>query len=73
MTGAELRRVRLRSGKSQARLAKESGMDKTRICRLKAGTSDRMLKGYEAILKAYGYTIVRAIPDKDWADYEEQA
>lgn len=73
MTGAELRRVRLRSGKSQARLAKESGMDKTRICRLEAGTSDRMLKGYEAILKAYGYTIVRAIPDKDWADYEEQA
>lgn len=73
MTGAELRRVRLRSGKSQARLAKESGLDKTRICRLEAGTSDRMLKGYEAILKAYGYTIVRAIPDKDWADYEEQA
>lgn len=72
MTGKELRRVRLQSGKSQARLAKESGMDKARICRLEAGTSDRMLKGYEAILKAYGYTIVRAIPEKDWADYEEQ-
>ena len=72
MTGAELRRVRLQSGRSQARLAQESGLDKTRICRLEAGTSDRMLKGYERILNAYGFTIVRAIPEKDWADYEEQ-
>lgn len=53
-------------------LAKESGLDKSRICRLEAGTSDRMLKGYERILNAYGFTIVRAIQEKDWADYEEQ-
>ena len=72
MTGAELRRVRLQSGRSQARLAKENGLDKARICRIEAGTSDRMLKGYERILNAYGFTIVRAIPQKDWADYEEQ-
>ena len=72
MTGAELRRVRLQSGRSQARLAKEGGLDKSRICRIEAGTSDRMLKGYEKILNAYGFTIVRAIPEKDWADYEEQ-
>lgn len=31
-----------------------------------------MLKGYERILNAYGFRIVRAIPEKDWADYEEQ-
>ena len=72
MTGAELRRVRLQSGRAQARLAKESGLDKSRICRIEAGTSDRMLKGYERILNAYGFTVVRAIPEKDWADYEEQ-
>ena len=72
MTGAELKRVRLQSGRSQARLAKDNGMDKSRICRIEAGTSDRMLKGYERILNAYGFTIVRAIPEKDWADYEEQ-
>lgn len=72
MTGADLRRARLQTGKSQAQLARESGIEKTRLCRLETGTSDRMLKGYEAILKAYGYTIVRAIPEKDWADYEEQ-
>ena len=72
MTGAELKRARLQSGRSQAMLAKESGLDKSRICRIEAGTSDRMLKGYERILNAYGFTIVRAIQEKDWADYEEQ-
>lgn len=73
MTGAELRRARLQTGKSQAQLARESGIEKTRICRLEAGNADRMLKGYETILNAYGFTIVRALPDKDWNSYEEQA
>ena len=73
MTGAELRRARLQMGKTQARLAQESGIEKSRICRLEAGNADRMLKGYETILNAYGFTIVRALPEKDWADYEEQA
>jgi transcriptional regulator with XRE-family HTH domain len=72
MTGAELRRARLQMGKTQKQLAKQNGMDKSRICRLEAGTSDRMLKGYEAILNAYGFTIVRTLPDKDWNGYEEQ-
>lgn len=73
MTGAELKRARLQTGKSQAQLARESGFEKTRICRLEAGNSDRMLKGYERILNAYGFTIVRALPEKDWNSFEEQA
>lgn len=71
MTGAELRRARLQMGKTQAQLAKQNGLDKARICRLEAGNSDRMLEGYETILNAYGFTIVRALPDKDWNSYEE--
>lgn len=73
MTGAELRRARLQMGQTQKQLAKQSGIARSRICRLEAGNSDRMLKGYETILRAYGFTIVRALPDKEWDGYEEQA
>lgn len=73
MTGAELKRARLQTGKSQAQLARENGFEQARICRLEAGNSDRMLKGYERILNAYGFTIVRALPEKDWNSFEEQA
>lgn len=73
MTGAELKRARLQMGQTQKQLAKQNGIDKTRICRLEAGSSDRMLKGYETILRAYGFTIVRALPDKEWNTFEEQA
>lgn len=73
MTGAELRRARLQIGKTQAQIAKENGIDKSRICRIEKGNADRMLKGFETILKAYGFTIVRTLPEREWNELEEQA
>lgn len=72
MTGAELRRARLQQGKTQKQIADENEIDKSRICRIEKGNADRMLKGFETLLKAYGFTIVRTLSDKEWNELEEQ-
>lgn len=76
MTGAELRRARLKSKRSQTDIAKEAKLACATICRLEAGLRDNTIKRMEQILKAYGFTIVsiepKTTPD-NWNDYTEQA
>ena len=76
MTGAELKRARLKSKRSQTDIAKEAKLACATICRLEAGLRDNTIKRMERILKAYGFTIVsiepKTTPD-NWNDYTEQA
>lgn len=58
MTGAELKMARELAGKMQKEIAEKAGTDCARISRIEAGNADRMLKGFEKILNAYGYEIV---------------
>jgi transcriptional regulator with XRE-family HTH domain len=69
MTGAELRRARTLTNKTQKQIADETETDKSRICRIEKGMADRMLETYERILKAYGFRIVG--PDQEWNEFEE--
>lgn len=76
MTGAELRRARLKSKRSQTDIAKEAKLACATICRLEAGLRDNTIKRMERTLKAYGFTIVsiepKTTPD-NWNEYTEQA
>ena len=76
MTGAELKRARLKSKRSQTDIAKEAKLACATICRLEAGLRDNTIKRMERTLKAYGFTIVsiepKTTPD-NWNDYTEQA
>lgn len=76
MTGAELKRARLKSKRSQTDIAKEAKLACATICRLEAGLRDNTIKRMERTLKAYGFTIVsiepKTTPD-DWNEYTEQA
>lgn len=53
MTGADLLRQRVKLGLAQNQL----GIDPSRACRIEHGKADRMLKGFETILNAYGFEI----------------
>lgn len=76
MTGAELKRARLKSKRSQTDIAREAKLACATICRLEAGLRDNTIKRMERTLKAYGFTIVsiepKTTPD-NWNDYTEQA
>ena len=76
MTGAELKRARLKSKRSQTDIAKEAKLACATICRLEAGLRDNTIKRMERTLKASGFTIVsiepKTTPD-NWNDYTEQA
>ena len=76
MTGAELKRARLKSKRSQTDIAKEAKLACATICRLEAGLRDNTIKRMERTLKAYGFTIAsiepKTTPD-NWNDYTEQA
>lgn len=76
MTGAELRRARLKSKRSQTDIAREAKLACATICRLEAGLRDNTIKRMERTLKAYGFTIVsiepKTTPD-NWNEYTEQA
>lgn len=53
MTGSDLRERRIALGIAQNQL----GIDASRACRIEHGNADRMLKGFEQILDAYGFEI----------------
>lgn len=57
MTGADLKRIRINGGVSQAEIARRSGVSRQRIFMLEQGRSDRSLANWAKILTAYGYTI----------------
>ena len=75
MTGAELRRARLKLGISQRALAKEAGVSGADICRVEKGQRDELLKRWTNIFKTYGFVIVPLdgpeAPDH-WNEYTEQ-
>lgn len=77
MTGAELRRARLKLGTSQAKMAREIGIDQSILSRIEKCDRDNSLKRWEHILNAYGFAIIKldepkTTPD-NWNDYTEQA
>ena len=53
MTGSDLRERRIALGIAQNQL----GIDASRACRIEHGKADRMLKGFEKIIEAYGLEI----------------
>lgn len=75
MTGAELRRARLKLGKTQAQVARELKLTPDAICKYEAGTRDNTLKKIERLLNGYGFAIVSTEPKTEpeaWNDYTEQ-
>ena len=76
MTGAELKRARLRKGISQAQISRETTITPANICRIEKGQRDEMLKRWQKILNTYGFAIVSIEPNTtpdNWNDYTEQA
>lgn len=72
MTGADLRRIRIQRHMTQRQISKTTGIDPARLCRIEKGNADKMLKGFETILNAYGFTVVRTLPEETaWSDFEE--
>lgn len=77
MTGASLKRARLKLGISQAEMAREIGINKSSLSRIEKSDRDNSLKRWERILNAYGFAIIKldepkTTPD-NWNDYTEQA
>lgn len=76
MTGATLKRARLKLGASQAEMAREIGIDQSILSRIEKCDRDNSLKRWERILNAYGFAIVSTEPQtkpENWNDYTEQA
>ncbi len=75
MTGAELKRARLKSKRTQTDIAKEAKMACATICRLEAGLRDNTIKRMERVLKAYGFVIAPLDGPESpeaWNEYTEQ-
>lgn len=76
MTGAELKRARLRQGVAQRERAKELKLKDTTLNRIENEHNDKALRKWTRILEAYGYAIVSTEPQtkpENWNDYTEQA
>ena len=75
MTGAELRRARLRLDISQQDMAKAAKTTAPDLCRIERGQRDKTLAKWTNILKAYGFVIAPLdgpeAPDH-WNEYTEQ-
>lgn len=56
-TGADLKARREMCGLTQKELAEASGIDAARLSRIEHGKADRMIKGFERIMNAYGFEI----------------
>lgn len=76
MTGAELKRARLREGVTQAERARELKISPPVLCKIEKGKRDARLREFTRILEAYGFAIVSTEPQtkpENWNDYTEQA
>ena len=76
MTGADLKRARLKQGITQRARAKELKLTVQAINRLENEKRDKALRKWTRILEVYGFAIVSTEPQtqpESWNDYTEQA
>lgn len=76
MTGADLKRARLKQGITQRARAKELKLTVQAINRLENEKRDKALRKWTRILEVYGFAIVSTEPQtkpENWNDYTEQA